>query len=245
MITGLLAFGEAGATHADLAEPLLLRYVESHMRHTLWTLALPALLLTPAFGVDRAEAQTAFSVSASIGDFHVAVANYYRVPEREVIVIRERRIPDDEIPVVLFIAQRASVSPQRIIDLRLRGDSWWDISVRFGLGPEVYYVPVAVAPGPPYGRAYGHYKKHPRNQWKVIVLNDADIVNLVELRFLSEHYHVAPERIIEMRGRDRDFVAINADVRVHESRRKHDDDDDDDQGSNGHSKERGRGRKGR
>jgi hypothetical protein len=212
------------------------------MRHTLWTLALPALLLTPAFGVDRAEAQTAFSVSASIGDFHVAVANYYRVPEREVIVIRERRIPDDEIPVVLFIAQRASVSPQRIIDLRLRGDSWWDISVRFGLGPEVYYVPVAVAPGPPYGRAYGHYKKHPRNEWKAIRLEDEDVVNLVELRFLSEHYHVAPERIIEMRGRDRDFVAVHADVRGHGSAGKR---DDDRQESNGNGNGRGKGKKGR
>ena len=159
------------------------------MRSTTFTfsLALSLLAVAPAIG-DRADAQTAFSVSAHIGDFHVAVANYYRVPEREVIVIRERRIPDDEIPVALFIARHASVPWATVVNMRLRGHSWWDISVRFGLAPEVYYVPVAVTPGPPYGRALGHYKKKGRQQWKTIVLSDADIVNLVELRFLSEHY---------------------------------------------------------
>ena len=113
----------------------------------------------------HAQAQTAISVGARIGDFHVAVSNYYHVPQREVIVIRERRIRDEELPVVLFVAQRARVTPATIVDMRLRGMSWWDISVRYGIGPEVYYVPVAVAPGPPYGKAWGHYKKS-RKHWK-------------------------------------------------------------------------------
>jgi len=185
------------------------------MRKSMFTIVLASSLVTlaPSLGADRAFAQTAFSVSAHIGDFHVAVANYYQVPEREVIVIRERRIPDDEIPVALFIARHAGVPWARVVDMRLRGDSWWDISVRLGVSPEVYYVPVAVVSGPPYGRALGHYKKKHRKEWRTIVLTDADVVNLVELRFLSEHYHVAPERIIELRGKDRDFVAINYEVR--------------------------------
>ena len=185
------------------------------MRKSTFTIVLASSLVTlaPSLGADRAFAQTAFSVSAHIGDFHVAVANYYQVPEREVIVIRERRIPDDEIPVALFIARHAGVPWGRVVDMRLRGDSWWDISVRLGVSPEVYYVPVAVVSGPPYGRALGHYKNKHRKEWRTIVLTDADVVNLVELRFLSEHYHVAPERIIELRGKDRDFVAINYEVR--------------------------------
>jgi hypothetical protein len=204
------------------------------MRTSTFTSVLVSSLVTlaPSLGADRAFAQTAFSVSAHIGDFHVAVANYYQVPEREVIVIRERRIPDDEIPVALFIARHAGVPWTRVVDMRLRGASWWDISVRLGVSPDVYYIPVAVAPGPPYGRALGHYKNKHRKQWSTIVLSDADVVNLVELRFLSEHYHVAPERIIEMRGRDRDFVAINAEVRGGGKGR-------DDQGGNSQGKGKG------
>ena len=75
-------------------------------------------------------------------------------------------------------------------------------------------------PGPPYGRALGHYKKKHRKEWKTIVLTDADVVNLVELRFLSEHYRVAPEHVIAMRADQRDFVAIHADLHRHGSRGK-------------------------
>jgi hypothetical protein len=195
-------------------------------------LVLALVTFAPAVGTDHASAQTAVSVSARIGDFHVAVANYYQVPEREVIVIRERRIPDDEIPVALFIARHAGVPWTRVVDMRLRGDSWWNISLRLGVGPEVYYVPVTVVSGPPYGRALGHYKKKHRKQWHTIVLTDPDIVNLVELRFLTEHYRVAPERVIALRSEDRDFVAIHADVH----RRPHEDDDHQGQHSKGHGK---------
>ncbi len=196
-----------------------------------------ALVLGATLHADRAHAQTAVSASVQIGDFHLAVANYYRVPEREVIILRERRIPDDEIPVALFIAQRAAVRPATIVDLRLRGNSWWDISVHFGLEPDVYYVPVAVTPGPPYGKAYGHYKK-PRNRWNTSVLSDADIVNLVQLRFLSDHYHVQPERIIELRRDQGDFVAIHVEVSGRRSAGAR----DDHRGANGNGRGRGRGR---
>lgn len=189
----------------------------------------------------QAQAQTAFSVGAQIGDFHVAVSNYYHVPEREVIVLRERRIRDDDLPVVLFIAQRASVAPATIVDLRLRGLSWWDISVRYGIGPEVYYVPVRAVPGPPYGKAWGHYKK-PRKQWNTIVLADDDIVNLVQVRFLSDYYKVDPDRVVEVRGHQPNFVAVHSEVSGHGSKghgRDRDGDDDDDRGS---SKSQGQGR---
>jgi hypothetical protein len=189
-----------------------------------------ALILTTRSG----SAQTAVSVSAQIGNFHVAVANYYHVPEREVLVIRERRIADDELPVVLFVAQRAHVAPARVIALRESGRSWWDISVHFGLGPEIYYVPVTVVSGPPYGRAYGHYKKD-RKHWNTIVLSDDDVVNLVELRFLSEYYGIAPERVIESRERHRDFVTVHSDIVVRNARAERHDDDRDHQGR-GHGK---------
>jgi hypothetical protein len=188
----------------------------------------------------RVDAQTPFSVSAHVGDFHVAVANYYHVPQREVIVIRERRIRDDELPVVLFIAQHARVTPATIVDMRLRGMSWWDISVRYGIRPEVYYVPVVVTPGPPYGKAWGHYKKKPRKHWDTIVLADDDVVNLVHVRFLSDYYGVPPDRIIEVRGHHPDYVTVNYEVARGRSPRHDDDDDHGEDGGNGKGKGKGK-----
>ena len=37
-------------------------------------------------------------------------------------------------------------------------------------------------------------------------------MNLVNLRFLSGHYKVPAERIIDLRSRNRGFVAIHADL---------------------------------
>ena len=201
-------------------------------RFVIGTLFVAALILSTR----AASAQTPFSVSAQVGNFHVAVANYYHVPEREVVVIRERRIVDDELPVVFFIAQRAHVPPARVIALRESGRSWWDISIHFGLGPEIYYVPVAVVQGPPYGHAYGHYKKD-KKHWKTIVLTDADVVNLVELRFLSEYYGVAPERVIEARARHADFVMVHSEIGGRRDRGDRDDDDKD----KGHRHGKGKG----
>jgi hypothetical protein len=174
-----------------------------------------------------ASAQTAVNVSAQIGNLHVAVANYYHVPEREVVVVHERHIPDDDLPVVFFIAREAHVAPARVIELREHGRSWWDISVHYGLRPDIYYVPVAYDPGPPYGHAYGHYKK-PKTEWRTIVLSDADVVNLVQLRFLSEHYGVPVERVVEARGRNTHLVAMYSDIGTRKQSGHVDDDHDHD-----------------
>ncbi len=158
-------------------------------------------------------------VGVSVGDeglrgFYLAVGDYYRVPEREVVIVRDRHIPHEEIPVVFYLAQRAHVRTAAIIDLRLAGKSWLDISLHFGLGPEIFYVPVreTVVIGPPYGKAYGHYKKKPKKQWRTIVLSDADVVNLVNLRFISDHYKYEPEKVMKLREKGKNFVAINGEV---------------------------------
>jgi len=197
----------------------------------------------------HAGAQTAVAASFQIGDFRLAVSNYYHVPEREVVVIHERRVRDEELPVVFFMAQHAHVSPSVIVDLRLRGMSWWSISTRYHIGPEVYYVPVSVAPGPPYGKAYGYYKK-PRNQWKTIVLSDDDVVNMVQLRFVSDHYHMSPEKVMESRGKSGSFMAVHREASSHGNSKKGDDkkssasQGSNSQGNGNSSNGRGRGRGG-
>jgi len=148
-----------------------------------------------------------------VRSFYLSVGDYYRVPEREVIIIRERGIPYEEMPVVLFLAGRAHVAPGVIVDLRLRGMSWMDITFHYGLSPEIYYVPLRTAPGPPYGRAYGYYKKWPRKEWKKVRLGDNDVVNLVNLKFASEHYGCSPEEVIKMRSGGRNFVEINEEIK--------------------------------
>lgn len=161
---------------------------------------------------------TAFAQNVSTGisiangqlsNFYLSIGDYYRVPESRVVYVRNRYpIHDEELPVVFFLASRAHVEPQVIIDLRIRKRmSWSDITFRYGLTPEIYYVPVRRV-GPPYGNAYGHYKKY-KNEYKKVRLVDDDVVNLVNLRFMSDYYGVAPEVIMDKRGRGETFFVMN------------------------------------
>lgn len=163
-------------------------------------------------------ADAVLDLGISIGEegvksFYVAVGDYYRVPQRDVIIIRERHIDDEEIPVVFFLAGRARVTPAAIIDLRVAGRSWMDITLHLGLSPEIFYVPVDTAKiGPPYGKAYGYYKNRPKKEWRHLKFSDSDVVDLVNLRFISDYYKYSPEEVIKLRGKGKNFVAISSDI---------------------------------
>jgi hypothetical protein len=224
------------------------------MRYPLLVAAIALLVFSFA---QPYPAAAQWNLGVSIGNegvngFHLSVGEYYHVPEREVLVVRKRGIPDEELPVVFLLAAHARVAPEGIIDLRLGGMSWMDITLRHRLSPEIYYVPVNGGKiGPPYGKAYGHYKKHPKNEWKKIRLPDSDVVNLVNLKFMSEHYGYAPEKVMQMRSEGHHFVAINDSIQkeMHGHNGKHhedsdfdDDDDDRGKGKNKEEKHSGKGK---
>ncbi|MGE5353367.1 MAG: hypothetical protein ACM3P0_14890, partial [Acidobacteriota bacterium] len=56
-----------------------------------------------------------------LNGFYMTMGNYFRVPQREIIIVRDRRLPEDEIPVVFFVARRAGVSPREVARLRRSG----------------------------------------------------------------------------------------------------------------------------
>lgn len=182
----------------------------------LLTAFLCCMCLT--FSAAPACAATQWDVGISGGDkgiegFHLSVGDYYRVPEREVVVVRDRGIHDEELPVIFFLSQRAHVSPEAVVDLRLRGRSWMDITIHYGLSPDIYYVPVKKY-HEPHGNAWGYYKKHPRHEdWRRIELRDRDIVDQVNLRFISDHYGYSPERVMKYRDEGRNYPVIDRDVR--------------------------------
>lgn len=183
-------------------------------RLILFVIVVFASLISIRSNADATNIDMGVSISdEGLRGFYLSVGDYYRIPYREVVIIRERGIFYEEVPVVLFIAQRARVEPSVIIDLRLRNKSWMDIIIHFGLSPEIFYVPVRVVPGPPYGKAYGYYKNKPKKEWKKIALDDDDIVNLVNLRFISQHYGYSADNVVRMREKGKSFIDIDHEIR--------------------------------
>ena len=153
----------------------------------------------------------------ALSGFLLTIGNYYRIPQTEVMIIKEMGIPAYEVPVLLFIAKKARVEPENIRDFRLRNNTWLETTLRFGLGPQIFYVAVGGGINDAlYGKAYGCYKHKPKKEWKRIVLSDDDIINLVNLKLLSEYYGYPPEKIIKMRSQGREFCSINDEMRKQE-----------------------------
>lgn len=207
------------------------------------TAAVAALFL--AAGLAAASGQVSAGVSISDGkvrSFYLSVGDYYGVPEPQVVAVRDRfRLSDEELPVAFFLARRARVEASVIMGLRLKGLSWLDITFHYGLKPDIFFVPVAATRiGPPYGRAYGYYRKYgPRGEWRKISLRDREVVDLVNLRFMSEYHHMSPEAVMERRGRGEAFLSINEAARKDKDKGRHGKPED--KGGKGGQPEKGKG----
>jgi len=184
-------------------------------------MGLTVLLSAMTVGSASADVNVGLSVNSDgQKSFYLAIGSHYNVPEKEVIIVREKKIPDEELPVVFFLARKTSVAPELLISLRLNGMSWMAIAKQYNVGADVFYVPVVVEPGPPYGKAYGLYKNKKKSEWKKIELTDSEIVNFVNLRFISDHYGCSPDQVIEMREKGKTFVLINGEVKANKGQSK-------------------------
>ncbi len=166
---------------------------------------LAASIMTAAAFSSHATAQMSVGVSVGDGDrngFYLAIGHYYRVPERDVVVLRDRHIRDEEMPVVFYFAEHARVRPSVIIALREDGYTWMDIALRYRLHPSLFYDPFFARPN---GR--GAYRSG--RVWGSMRYNDDDFIHFCNVRFLSRHYRYSPEQIMHMRSQHRDYYVIH------------------------------------
>ncbi|HZF70849.1 hypothetical protein [Sulfuricurvum sp.] len=149
-----------------------------------------------------------------INGFSLSIGDYYRVPPQEIVVI-ERSIPRDEMSVVYYLARESHRDARYISDLRLRGFSWWNITLRLGLDPyRIYVINSHRHFGPPYGEAYGYHNNRHH-------LRDAEIVDLVNVRFLSDYHHISPDEVIERRRKGERYMNIDEYYRGNNDRIEH------------------------
>lgn len=156
-----------------------------------------------------ASAQTSPATEGYFG----SVSEHFRVSLEEVRILGEWRLSPDEIPVVLFVASRAGVSPDAVAILRGDGQSWDMVTRRFGLGPVDFHIPLTeVASQGLLARAYQEFDSRPRSGWDTVRLRDQEIIALVNIHFLSVQMRITPERILEVVERTKTFVGAHRDL---------------------------------
>jgi hypothetical protein len=215
--------------------------------YVLWTAILAAML-----GAAPAAASTSFDFLFSMSHvnddnqyfLNLAVSNYgYSRAALEPVLPRLAYVETD-LPVVLFVADHSRRSPDYIVGLRAQGLSWSVVFDRCGVPPETLFVGIDHDPGPPYGKAWGHWRRHPRS----VRLSDRDIVGLVNVQVGHRIAAVSTYELAHGSGSGRPVSVAVAD---HQGRRYRDDRRDDhgrdgdrhrdSGGDHGHDKGQGHG----
>lgn len=175
--------------------------------HRLTGAAAVVAALALAFAASAAPARASvfydMTLNLGLGDdqrIFLNVTNDYFAPPPAVATALIQRSPSpvDDFPVVLLLARASKRSPDEILRLRLDYLPWSDIMFRLNISPSVLFAGIDRDPGPPYGKAWGYWKKHPREK---MVIRDRDVVGLAKLQVAAGHQRVSPFTLIAERNK--------------------------------------------
>jgi len=165
--------------------------------------ALPAGALTPVdylFSPDKVANDTQYFLNLAVGD------SGFGRSEIEPVLPRLSHYETD-LPVALFVARQSGRSFDNVVDLRSRGMSWSAIFHDTGVPYDRLYAGIDRDPGPPYGKAWGYWKKNPHG----VVLKDGDIRGLVQVQIGSRLAGVPTWDLAHGRGQGHQVPAVVAD----------------------------------
>ena len=114
---------------------------------------------------------------------------------------------ESDLPVVLFVARESGRPLEAIVNQRALGLSWSSILKRHNVPTDVLFAGIDRDPGPPYGRAWGYWKRHP----STTALSDSDVRGLVQVRLGSRWARVTPYQLARGQGRGESIVSVVAD----------------------------------
>lgn len=140
-----------------------------------------------------------------------AVALYFDLPESEIAILGDWHLPAEEIPVVLFIARRAGISPEALVALRGSGYSWVTLAHRYGIGAAALHVPLRDASSAgALELLYQRFVATGPDEWAAIPLDEDQIISLVNVRVLSQALGLPPEEIARRTSATLSFVELYA-----------------------------------
>lgn len=183
--------------------------------------ALPAALafaLCLSVAPARAALFSDVSLGLGLGDdarVFLNVTNDYFAPPPAVAVdvLRRSPSPSDDFPVILLLARASKRPAVEILRLRLDYLSWSDIMFRLNTSPSVLFVGLGRDPGPPYGKAWGRWKKHRRGER--FSIRDRDVVELAKLQIAAGSLRVSPYALVSERNKGATIEHFVAEKRRH------------------------------
>ncbi|HEV8334855.1 MAG TPA: hypothetical protein VGR67_00355 [Candidatus Polarisedimenticolia bacterium] len=139
------------------------------------------------------------------------VSNEVWRPAMPVTVIERMRYPEDDFPVIAFLAFHTHRDPGAILSLRNEGYPWNEVFFRLNVSPSVLFVGMDRDPGPPYGNAWGYWKKNSRpGTYRRVRFADRDVVGLVKVQTAARHFGASPFAVIDAQRQGKRVEAYTA-----------------------------------
>lgn len=117
------------------------------------------------------------------------LTGYYGIPQPQLMMYSSKLGSWEDVATLLLLSRLSGTKPDIIIGWRLGGQPWFGIVQRLNLSPGVLFVPVpqTVVLAPPYGNAYGYWRKG-----RVVYVTDPEVRNLALLRSTVTYYDLPP-----------------------------------------------------
>ncbi len=97
----------------------------------------------------------------------------------------EPRLTPEDFRVAVFLASQAGVAPAEIWTARSSGRKWADVAAKYDVPLDQIMPTVARDYGPPYGKAYGFWRNHPKGRGdRSFLVDDVEYIALVDLQTL-------------------------------------------------------------
>ena len=132
-------------------------------------------------------------------------AEYFQISEEEAVILSQWRLAEEEVPVVLFLADRGGVSPDVVVAQRRDGTGWLPIARTLGIHAGDFHVDLPQNSGG-LASVMNEYRSHPTARWHQMDLTDRDVTALVNVRFLSRYLEVSPQEVVAAWGEEGSFV---------------------------------------
>lgn len=138
---------------------------------------------------------------------YLHVSNMAYNPPREQVeqIFPKIHNPESEYPVMLFMASECRCGLTRVFTLRSKGLTWIQVMGKLGIPRERVFVESTRDPGPPYGKAYGHWKNHQGDD--VLISND-DVYYWVNVRTMARYFGTSPVTVQDWRDSGQTWKAI-------------------------------------
>ena len=147
-------------------------------------------------------------------EFKQVLQREFDVSAETVDRVADTGLSQEDVVVCLFLAQRANMSPVHVATIRNQGDSWPDIADVRGLGPWDFYVMVnGDMPGERFPAIMEKFGLLPTSDWTKVPLSDADIIDLVNLKFVASACDYSIFEAMALREEGRDFAEIYVEIR--------------------------------